>query len=54
VRLRDGARRLKPSAQRQNNKPVASSNFRMDVNGTDNIDSADVTLTQGQNHKRLS
>jgi hypothetical protein len=45
VRLRDAARRLKPSAQRQNNKPVISSNFRLDVNGSKNTDSADVTLT---------
>ena len=40
-------------AQRQNNKPVTSSNFRMDVNASGNIDSADVTLTQRQNQKRL-
>ena len=39
--------------QRQNNKPVTSSNFRMDVNASGNIDSADVTLTQRQNQKRL-
>ena len=39
--------------QRQNNKPVTSSNFRMDVNTSGNIDSADVTLTQRQNQKRL-
>jgi hypothetical protein len=29
------------SEQRQNNKPVISSNFRMDVNASNNIDSAD-------------
>jgi len=39
--------------QRQNNKPVTSSNFRMDVNASGNIDSADVALTQRQNQKRL-
>ena len=39
--------------QRQNNKPVTSSNFRMDVSASGNIDSADVTLTQRQNQKRL-
>ena len=39
--------------QRQNNKPVTSSNFRMDVDASGNIDSADVTLTQRQNQKRL-
>jgi hypothetical protein len=39
--------------QRQNNKPVTSSNFRMDVNASGNIDSADVALTQKQNQKRL-
>ena len=39
--------------QRQNNKPVTGSNFRMDVNASGNIDSADVALTQRQNQKRL-
>jgi hypothetical protein len=39
--------------QRQNNKPVTSSNFRMDLNASGNIDSADVTLTQRQNQNRL-
>jgi uncharacterized protein (TIGR02597 family) len=40
-------------AQRQNNKTVTGSNFRMDVNASGNIDSADVALTQRQNQKRL-
>jgi len=37
---------LSPSEQRQNNKPVTSSSFRMDVNASNDFDSADVTLTQ--------
>jgi len=41
------------SEQRQNNQPVISSNFRMDVNASNNVDSADVTFTQRQDQKRL-
>jgi hypothetical protein len=39
--------------QRQNNKPVTSSNFRMDVNVSGNIDAADVGQVQRQNSKHL-
>jgi hypothetical protein len=54
VGLRDAARRLKPSAQRQNNKQEPS-DFQMDVNAGNNIDSDEVTTPAlHARHKNLT